>query len=214
MTDKYYDTHSSLTKTEDKVKDAQHERDDAILSKIHAEEISKTYKETAVSLKRQMKEERERCKNEYELIFATCKQDNERDMMHAEETVSRYVQMEHTLKEALQEKQTNRDKISNYDNLQYVLKTVETYRDQLLKELNEAKGKIDKIEHQLTDKEAEITNLRESHQIEVEKTSKEHKLEVNALEQKISKERIANVQQKQDTMKKQREDQHKITELQ
>ena len=76
-----------------------------------------------------MKEERERCKNEYELIFATCKQDNERDMMHAEETVSRYVQMEHTLKEALKEKQTNRDKISNYDNLQYVLKTVETYRD-------------------------------------------------------------------------------------
>ena len=164
------------------VKDAQQDRDDAVLSKILAEEISKTFKETADSLKRRMKEDRERCKSEYELIFATCKQDNERDMMHAEETVSRYVQMKHSLTEALQEKQINRDKISNYDKLQQQFKTVETYRDQLLKELNDAKGTIDKIEHQLTDKEAEITNLRETNANELDKISKEHKLEVNALE--------------------------------
>ena len=47
-------------------------------------------------------------------------------MMHAEETVSRYVQMEHNLKEALDEKLINREKIKNYDNMKYMLNTVET----------------------------------------------------------------------------------------
>ena len=67
-------------------------------------------------------------------------------MMHAEETVSRYNQMKHTLQEALEEKQRNRDKINNYDNMQYMLNTVEAQRDQVIKEVNEAKTQIDKIE--------------------------------------------------------------------
>ena len=179
-----------------------------------AEEIAKIYEENVKSLKKQVKEERERQKGEHELIIATLMRENERDMMQAEEVVSRYSQMKHTLEEALDEKVINTDKINNYDNMKIMLATVTSQRDQVIKELNDAKDMIDKLEMQLTDKDAEIENIKEGHQEDLKTQIQEHNIEINALEQKIQQERIALASFKTESLKKQREEQSKISELQ
>ena len=73
-----------------------------------------------------------------------------------------------------------------------MLNTVETQRDQVIKELNDSKAKIDQLEIKLTDKEAEIGFIKDGHQDDFKKKEQEHNVEVNELEQKIQKERIAN----------------------
>ena len=134
-----------------------------------AEEIAKTYEETIKSLKKQVQEDRERHKGEHELIMVTLSRENERDMMQAEEVVSRYSQMKYELQEVLEEKAINTDKISNYDNMHLMLVTVQSQRDQVIKELNDAKEMIDKLEMQLTDKDGEIENIQEGHQDDLKK---------------------------------------------
>ena len=54
-----------------------------------------------IDLKKRMKDEREKCKDEYLTVYATCRRENERDMMHAEEIVSRYGQMNSDLNLAI-----------------------------------------------------------------------------------------------------------------
>ena len=89
-----------------------------------AGENAQTFEENIKSLKKQVQEDRERYKGEHELIMVTLSRENERDMMQAEEVVSRYSQMKHELKEALDEKALNTEKISNYDNMHLMLVTV------------------------------------------------------------------------------------------
>ena len=57
----------------------------------------------------------------------------------------------------------NREKITRFDHIDFMLKKVEKYRDEVLTELNRAKDTIDKQDHKLTDKEAEIVHIKDSH---------------------------------------------------
>ena len=72
MTNKFYGVRKELNTAKNLVSGALQARDEALIDKIFAEEISKTFEQTVKNLKRQMKEDKERCKSEYELIFATC----------------------------------------------------------------------------------------------------------------------------------------------
>ena len=73
-----------------------------------------------------MREEKAQCNEMNELVYFTTMLDNERNMMIAEETVSRYGMMKAELQEALEEKQANRQKLEDYANLVMMLKNVET----------------------------------------------------------------------------------------
>lgn len=87
--------------------------------------------------------------------------ENERNCMAAEECVSRYGAMKTTVKEALEERATNRDKIESFDRTMVLVQTLEGQKSQLFKEIDGLKSTIEKLESQLTDKNAELDNIKE-----------------------------------------------------
>ena len=72
-----------------------------------------------------MREEKAQYNEVNEMVYFTTMLENERNMMNAEETVSRYGMMQAGLEEALAEKQANRQKLEDYANLVQMLSNVE-----------------------------------------------------------------------------------------
>ena len=161
---------------------AQEQRQDALLAKVSAEEIAKTYEETVKQLRRQMREEKEQFDQKNELFFITLKINQERDQMVNEEIVSRYGKMEEDLRVAKKKVAEDTEKVENYDNLKQMLNNVEIQRDQVKKELNKSKDESAALENKLTDKVAEIGFIQEKHVAEIKSKQEEHNIEVNELE--------------------------------
>ena len=61
-----------------------------MIARNHAEEVAQTWQETVKALRLQLKEVKERSIETNLLVYQTSQVNNERDMMHAEEFVSRY----------------------------------------------------------------------------------------------------------------------------
>lgn len=73
--------------------------------------------------------------------------DNERNMMSAEETVSRYGAMKRTVEDALHEKALNQDKLDKFDQTVAHVHTLEGQRKQLFKEIESLKDKVARLEN-------------------------------------------------------------------
>ena len=121
--------------------------------------------------------------------------------MHAEEYTSRYSEMFYDLEAANREKFENRQKIEDYTNLANMMQTVTNQRDQVIKELDEAKEEIGNLEIKNTDYEADIARLVEKHEQDLKDKKEEHNVEINELEQKLQKERIEIANMKASRMK-------------
>ena len=187
---KYDDTRHKLQVVETEIFEAERARDEAKLAQTEAEEVAATYAATVDNLRRQMRDEKAKHDLRNWHMYLEAAQNNERDMMHAEETVSRYAGMKHALEEALKEREDNRQMIADYRHMQTVLRTVESERDQTLKEINARRSQIEKLEAQVTDKSAELDGVKDSHVVEIKDLKTEHNIEINELEQKVAQARL------------------------
>lgn len=214
VNDQYEATRMKLLKEQAQQYASQTSVEESVIAKIHAEEIAKTWQESVKELRRQLKEQKLRHDETNLLVYQTSQVNNERDMMHAEEFISRYAKMEYTVKECMEEKQTNREKVEDYNNIMVLLQTIEAQRDQVIKELEEANDVIEKLEMKCTDNSADIEHLKEMHKQLVLEMVKAHNIEVNEIEQKLQHARIELASNKAASAKNMRVDRQKLAEAQ
>ena len=82
-------------------KEAIEEKEEAEVKMIHAQEIAATHENTMSAMRREMKQRLEQVEEQNKLVYYTALQQNERDMMSAEEYVSRYNMMQVEYREAM-----------------------------------------------------------------------------------------------------------------
>ena len=156
-------------------KEAIVEKEEAEVKMIHAQEIAATHENTMSAMRREMKQRLEQVEEQNKLVYYTALQQNERDMMSAEEYVSRYNMMQVEYREAMQEKQENWQALQDYKTIHTVVKLFESQRD-------EAAGERDKHADRIDELENEIKKLKQDHINEMKTKDADHNIEINELE--------------------------------
>ena len=103
-----------------------------------------------------MNEARKDYEQKNQVIYATMKQSNERDMMIAEETISRYTSMQIEHKLAMEEKAQNLVALQEYKSINVLVRTIEGQRDEAIDERDKHYETIKQLE-------SEIKKLQETH---------------------------------------------------
>ena len=94
---------------------AEDQKVEAELGQVNAEQITETLVRTIASLRKQLVEERVQIEAKQELYFITIQMEKERDMMAAEEVISKYGKMKEDAEAAERMRSQNQAKLDEFD---------------------------------------------------------------------------------------------------
>ena len=94
---------------------AEDQKLEAELGQVNAEQITETLVRTIASLRKQLVEERVQIEAKQELYFITIQMEKERDMMAAEEVISKYGKMKEDAEAAERMRSQNQEKLDEFD---------------------------------------------------------------------------------------------------
>ena len=110
--------------------------------------------------------------------------------MYHEEIVSRYGKMEEDRAKAIQESDSMRGKVNDYERMRMHVQMLEKYREELMKEVEFMNNRQETLKGRIAEKDVAIEELKQVHVKALEEQRRTHNIECNELEQKIVQERL------------------------